>query len=515
MVHFHSLTDEFLRQLGTYLLPIQTPESLKTPSFTPHWLNSPLHIFDRRPSYRDYCSLRSVCHRMGYLLKPVKDDLMVEVDSKEYWWKLVGDAPEEVLQRVVRLRINFTLDADDDPSTESERYWTSFTSFLLKLPNLVELYLTATPFCYHPGTGQEFALAEPDLSEATSIVSFANEVSCRVCAEHLSNAFSVSGVPIKHLKTTSDDSSSRHDTIEPYDIFLYATDLETLYLKTEGLDTDTNQPFEGLADSCPNLKNLIFSAFGHKQPHRMMPKASLACTRQGDGWRFVLSGEGIRDDLADYADNVGLLTELEVFDPSFFITFPNIINDFPAIPAGISSAPQNHKQDVLSEESDPSTSTAAAGREEVKKAFMKAYKAARDEALVAATRVMKAHVPSLREMNWWQMILSENDDAGADQTPAPVSASASASAPAPAPTPIPGATSSAKAKVRTDAAAVPRYLRYTCHILPDRLASGEWQVRVDEPIPLSDQTLRNSDGAWMPDVEDVSDEQARALGWIQ
>ncbi|WVF72933.1 hypothetical protein IAT40_007751 [Kwoniella sp. CBS 6097] len=484
MATFQSLTDEFLKQLGTYLLPIGTPDQLKVPSFTPHWLNSPEHVFDRRPRYKDYCSLRSVSYRLGYLLKPVQDDLMIEVESKEYWWRLVNDASDDILQRIVRLRLNFSLDADDDPSTESERYWSSFTSFLLKLPNLVELYFTTTPFCYHPGIAQTFPLSEPDLSGATKLVSFANEVKCRVCAENLSNALSISRAPIKHLKTTSDDSTSRDDMIEPYDIYLYANGLETFYLKSEGLDT-SEEPFLALPQTCPGLKQLILTAHQFEEPHELLPKAYVACTRHGETWRYDVSGDGIRTDLHTYADSVGLLTNLEVFDPSFFITFPNMLDDFPAIPSDILSSTDETHVPRPDDFGFGSTQT------EKMKAFMEAYKATIDEALIAATRVMKSHVPSLKEMTWWQQDVDDDDDGdSANEGPAATSPSS-----------------------ETSHASL--YLRYACQILPDRLASGEWEVKVDGPIRLSEQMSRNSDGYWMPEVEPVSNEQARALDWTQ
>ncbi|OCF41360.1 hypothetical protein I317_04841 [Kwoniella heveanensis CBS 569] len=377
MATFYSLTDEFLKQLGTYLFPVQTPDKLRVP-------------------------MSLVCFKLGQLLKPVKDDLMVEVDSKEYWWRLVNDAPDDVLARIVRLRLNFSLDGDDDPSTESEHYWSSFISFLHRLPNLVELYFTATPFCYHPGIAQTFPLSLPDLSGLSrKFVSFANEVRCRCCAEQLTNAFMESGHDIQHLKTASEDSVSREDAIEPWDICMYVQGCETLLIKSFGLDTYSELPLGQIAECCSDLKRLEFSGFDLAGNHGMLPRAQLECTRVANGiWDFFVDGQGIGEDLTTYADGVGQFTNLEIFDPGFVITFPNIIDTLPSLSADLISIlnVKFHSNDAGFDPAGPESQQLPPKMVET----IDLYKARRIEALVAATRVMKSRVPGLRQMVWWQ-----------------------------------------------------------------------------------------------------------------
>ncbi|WVW86226.1 hypothetical protein I302_108268 [Kwoniella bestiolae CBS 10118] len=144
--HLHLIPDELFIEVGIHLLPTT---KLPLPSLQPHFANYK-HPFDRRGDCRDYISFRESCHKVGYLLKPIEKDYEVEIKSKEGFYKWVN-APKEKLDNVNRLRLNFTLDPDEDIPTTSTKYWTDFIALPLKLPNLLELYFTQKPHSARKG----------------------------------------------------------------------------------------------------------------------------------------------------------------------------------------------------------------------------------------------------------------------------------------------------------------------------------------------------------------------------
>ncbi|WWC91763.1 uncharacterized protein L201_006710 [Kwoniella dendrophila CBS 6074] len=218
---FHSLTDEFIIEVGKYLY---TKTTLPLPSFKPHFENYK-HAYDTRTDPKDYIAFREVCHRTSYLLKPIKKDLEIEIKSKESLAKWM-EAPEDILDNVVRLRLNFALSPKDDIPKSSQILWKAFIVLLTKLPNLIELYLTSTPFCFHGLNGQTNLFEIPEV-QFDSIETFANEVKCRCCAEHLTGLVMCMD-KLKYLKCTSEDSVAQINLEEPYDFYLTAGYLENL-----------------------------------------------------------------------------------------------------------------------------------------------------------------------------------------------------------------------------------------------------------------------------------------------
>ncbi|WWC94942.1 hypothetical protein V866_001794 [Kwoniella sp. B9012] len=398
--YLHLIPDELLIEVGKYLLPTT---KLPLPSLQPHFQNY-RHPFERRGNCRDYTSFRESCHKVSCLLKPIDKDFEIEIKSKEGLEKWVN-APHERLDNVIRLRLNFALDPSDDVPTLSSRYWTEFISLLLKLPNLVELYLTATPFCYHRSPAHIFPLELPDSVEKPlpSIISFANEVKCRACAEHLTR---LSGcmTNLKYMKCTSQDSVSDHDVgedFEPYDFMLsnHTPKLETLYLKYWDLDTFDDGPLWELHEGAPDLKRLIYSSHGIEYPYTLRQRAMVKAVRHDDQWQFEVGtdkGEHLSSNgtLVTFAQEWSQFDKMEEFDPGLVL---NIAQYYTSTIHGL--APKRG-----SEPTNPYTlpQVPSEALDQIHIVHPEEYERVLKEAMVEATKIMKANWTSLKKAYWWQ-----------------------------------------------------------------------------------------------------------------
>ncbi|OCF77370.1 hypothetical protein I204_01358 [Kwoniella mangroviensis CBS 8886] len=403
--YLHLIPDELLIEVGKYLLPTT---KLPLPSLQPHFENY-RHPFDRRANYGDYISFRESCHKVSCLLKPIDKDFEIEIKSKEGLEKWFN-APKEKLNNVSRLRLNFTLDPTDDVATVSIRYWDIFISLLLKMPNLVELFFTSTPFCYHGKHGHTplFELPNSDQSPLNSIISFGNEVKCRCCAEHLTR-LSTCMPNLKHLKCTSQDSVSQintEDDFEPYDFMINndTENLETLYLKYWDLDTFGEKPMIELTSGSPKFKKLIYSSHAIESPYTLKQKGLVEAVQDdNDQWHFSVGREKGLDlnlsgllvsDLSLFAEEWSQFNNMEEYDPGLVLNpvqyFTRTIygkppkrNSEPMFPYALQQVPPEVLEQIR-----------IVGPEE--------YERVLKEAMIEATKIMKANWTSLKKVYWWQ-----------------------------------------------------------------------------------------------------------------
>ncbi|WRT70168.1 uncharacterized protein IL334_007162 [Kwoniella shivajii] len=463
---FHTLTDEFLIQVGKLLLP---GDPLPIPSFRPHFEN-PKHPFENRLRYNDYLAFRETCHRVSYLSKPVKGNLEIEIKNKESFARWLK-APQDVLSRVTRLRLNFTLETTANCPLQQvhETAWAAFISLLERLPNLLELYLAATPFCWHGKHGQTLMFELPDSTESfPSIISFANETKCRGCAEHLTTLFYC--MPkLKHVKCTSQDSVSQDDLMEdPYDIFCnldnrrFVESIETLYLKYWDLSTFDSMQVQELNRGAPNLKKLVYSSHKIEQPYTLRQRARVeALSHPTNGqWIFLTTGDPDEDrtifhgQLPDFADLWSPLRNMEEIDLGIILNIPQYTTK-PQIPSGPT---RNAQPDQISAES--SFRVNVVGHE--------IYRAKYEQAMIAATKYLKTRWGTLKKVFWWEDRDKRTDSPTRD------------------------------------------YLRWSANIVEQEEASENpiVQILIEGPERMDHSFTWSDDGSVYPEVEDPVDQRS-------
>ncbi|WWC72072.1 uncharacterized protein I206_106032 [Kwoniella pini CBS 10737] len=403
--HFHTLTDEFIIEVGKCLLPNQTKS---IPSCYPHFENYQ-HPFDLKLDYNDYLSFREACYKTSYLLKPIQKDLEIEIKSKASFQKWLH-APQDVLSGIIRLRLNVSLDPEDDLPQVSTELWDDFIILLQKLPNLLELYLTETPFCCHGSDGQKWLFEIPEETHIL-IETFAIEVKCRCCAEHLIKLTNL--INIKHLKCTSDDSVNHENLIEPYDFLLsvpFLEDLETLYLKWWELDMFGDWSITTIRDVFPELKKLFFSTHSTEFPYTLCQRVKLEGVYEpnddedDDGWGFWVTQEegtylGLGSTLEEFAHEWSICSKMQEVDYGFLLDISQYTtDDTEYTPSRKRGGPPPEEEPLSPEQSDNK-----------QKIHPDEYTRLYKEAIVAAAKAMEGSWLSLKKIHFWQDVTERQD----------------------------------------------------------------------------------------------------------
>ncbi|WWC64518.1 uncharacterized protein I303_107128 [Kwoniella dejecticola CBS 10117] len=464
--HFHRLTDEFIIEVGKYLLPTQTKS---IPSCRPHFENYQ-HPFELKLDYNDYLSLREACHKTSYLLKPIKKELEIEIKSKSDLQRWL-DAPQEILDGVIRLRVNFTLSPEEDLPTVSTKLWNDFMSLLGRLSNLLELYLTETPFCWHGRNGQKMLFQLPewpdeDHSPFESIQTLAIEVKCRCCAEHFIGLTDVMA-GLKHLKCTTDDSVQQDDMREDaYDFLLtvsYLPRLETLYLKWWSLNMFGEEAVSAISECFPKLRKLYFSTHAREAPYTLCQRARLECIREqnnADGWQSILMPEKnqllqLGSSLAEFAEEWSGNRYMEEVDYGFLLNLPEYTTH------ELFDAPVRKRGEATTDNLPLGSDQPSRLRRVSPVEYTVLYK----DAIVSAAKEMKENWPSLERVHFWQDKQKRADSPTRD------------------------------------------YVRWTAIIEKD--TQGAINVVIDPPQVMKHELTWSDEGTVPPDVEEICDQRSR------
>ncbi|WVW86231.1 hypothetical protein I302_108273 [Kwoniella bestiolae CBS 10118] len=218
-------------------------------------------------------------------------------------FELWAAAPVEILQRIVKLRIDFGFPQDYRQYSEGlcMGYWYEFTHLLSKLPNLIELILgPKTPFCAHASAEPGVLINRLEITlDLPNLISFSNVVECIECADSL-NCIIQAFKSLRYLKTSSflrieEDDLSQYDWYEhdlPNLIEKHCHDhaLEAIYVRSISANTISNRGMASLATTrCSKTLNCLmiypdtpYSGAGDK------PYLDCSLDRETQQWNFPL-----------------------------------------------------------------------------------------------------------------------------------------------------------------------------------------------------------------------------------
>ncbi|WWD19693.1 hypothetical protein CI109_104157 [Kwoniella shandongensis] len=388
-----NLADDTLRLIGDYL---DDTDSIPLPSFYPHSENY-RHRFDKQlgGSHR---RLRNSCRRLHHVLP--QGELHVEIKWMFMLKIWMENVPDYFLRSVTRLRINLYKQYAKD----LQGCWSDFTTFLTRLPNLEELYLSGTPFCEHRDSVEISTdkLAIPADMILPKLKSFANEIECGHCLVYLEPLL-ITAPNLQHVKSVFgfndigeeealDTSNRLFDLRRRHNI--KATKLETLYLAVNQSYT-TEDVLVEFVDSCPRLKEFVITRRIGDKDTRLTSLFDVAAlsNRAPRPWQFEVRSESFGR-LSELADEFRDLKHLEILDCAMKLELSQYV-----------CSRQSYRGPLR--DRDP-TAPPAVRNDDRFRVSPERYEDIYAEAIIAATKVFVDKCPSIRTLRFWDDFTQPN-----------------------------------------------------------------------------------------------------------